>query len=76
MDDGEFPTFTKVGALRLASKVQLYWTMRGASGVRAWVEEIPGFDGHFQIRSNISEIMRELANSNAVLQRAGDSTVH
>ena len=76
MDSGEYPAFTKLGALRLASQIQLYWAMRGVGGVRAWIEEIPGFDSHFQVRSNVVEMLSECADSNAVLQRSSDSTVH
>ena len=55
----DFDSFTKTGALRLAARIQLFWALRGASAVEVRIEEIPGFDGHYQVRSNIPKALSD-----------------
>jgi hypothetical protein len=47
--------FTKSGATRIASKIQLYWTLRGLSGVEAWIRTVPDLPGLYEVRSNLAE---------------------
>jgi hypothetical protein len=46
-------SYTKTGATRLASKIMLYWSLRGVDGVQAWIEEGPEPE-MYQVRSNIA----------------------
>ena len=79
----EFDSFTKTGATRLASKIALYWTTRGLSGVQTWLEVVPlrsdAATGRlYQVRSNIGELLRGARHSNSdpLLRGTGIRTVH
>lgn len=61
------------GATALAGRIRLYWLKKGVS-VEVWVESVHTVDrtNHeemtvYQVRSNLSKVMRERLHSNAVL---------
>lgn len=48
-------SFTKSGATRIASQIQLYWTLRGVQGVEAWIRTVPDSPELYEVRSNVAQ---------------------
>ncbi len=75
----ESDTFTQRGAARLATKIQVYWTAYGLTGVKAWPEPLQLNDAEktiiWQVRSNVGRLIGERLNSNTSLQRAVSGAV-
>lgn len=75
----ELDGYTKQGALRLASKIQLYWITKGAIGINTWIEPIytlESGDTLYQVKSNIAEKLGGSSNCDSLLWRERPSTVH
>lgn len=69
-------SYTKSGALRLASIIQIYWATQGAN-VEVWIEPIVGLGGDlYQVKSNIAEKLNGASNSHPMLRRPGYSSIH
>lgn len=69
--------FTRSGATRLATEIQIYWVTRGVSEVKTWIEPIGGIiEDMWSVRSNVGELLgRRNPYSNAVLQRSNSLPV-
>jgi hypothetical protein len=61
-------SFTKSGATRIASQIQLYWTLRGVSGVEAWIRTVPDCYELYEVRSNIAERLNVNSKSKVPVQ--------
>jgi hypothetical protein len=48
-------TFTKSGATRIASQIQLFWTFLGVTGVEAWIRTVPENPELYEVRSNVAQ---------------------
>ena len=58
-------SFTKTGATRLASQILMFWTARGLSGVKTWIEPMIELENEtiFQVRSNVTDRLQHIVNS-------------
>ena len=56
-------TFSRIGAARLATKIQVYWVSMGLSDVRAWTEPFTSIEEGakitlYSVKSNISDMIK------------------
>jgi hypothetical protein len=60
-------SFTKTGATRIASKIALYWALKGVSGVKTWIRTVPEQPELYEVRSNVAERLNVHSDSHASL---------
>ena len=58
-------TFSRIGAARLATKIQVYWSAHGLRDVVTWTEPFTSIEEGYKItmycvKSNIPEIIKKM----------------